>query len=431
MSRLPRRGQSGLLRAYLALTALFPFALRHLARKAHIRQGAAPERLAERFGQASVPRPEGPLIWLHASSVGELISVLDLAEDMAQASGAHLLFTTATTTAARTAQARMPKGATHQFLPIDTPAAVRQFLDLWHPDLACFVESDLWPRMVFETHRRAIPLALINARPSRSRTRSPATAAALLSCFERVTTQDNATRDQILALGLPLDKVLTTGDLKSAASPLPVDAVEKARMAAQIGPRPVWVAASTHPGEEEQVIAAHAHALNHLPDLLLILIPRHPERGPALAAEIRAAGLTLAQRSAQQSLQAETQVYLADTLGETGLFYAIAPLVFLGGSFGPQGGHNPFEPAQVGGAVLHGPHVENFTSAYAELAKCGGSLEVDGSAALGQTVAHLLSSPDLVPMQAAARAMMADKAHIRRAVLKHLAPLLAALDDRS
>lgn len=419
----PKTGLTALLRAYLGVTALAPALLTRMARKGHAAQGAAPARLAERAGHASASRPDGRLIWFHAASVGEVASSLDLARDLEVATGARLLFTTTTATGAETLARRLPQ-AIHQFQPVDTPAAVASFLDHWRPDLACLMENDLWPRLMIETERRGIALAVINARASRSRTRAPRAIGSLLARAVLISTQDAATAAQMHGLGLDPARIIDTGDLKAAASPLPADpeALEVLRQA--LGKRPVWVAASTHPGDEGAVIAAHQAALRDHPDLLLVLIPRHPPRRAELAQRLAQAGFSIAQRSADAVPDPATQVYLADTLGEMGLFYRLAPLVFLGGSFGTEGGHNPYEPARLGAAVLHGPHVANFRQAFAGLAQAGVALKVLDGADLGQQVSRLTASPALDEMRANAASLLHASEDARHDLLARLVPLL-------
>lgn len=415
-----------LLRTYLEVTRIFPGLLTRPARKAHTRLGCDPARLTERFGQPTQPRPDGPLIWLHAASVGELVSVFDLMQDMQAETGATVLVTTMTQTSAQLAARRLPKGAIHQFIPVDTPAAVRDFLDHWRPDLACFVESDIWPRLVLATHARDIPLALINARPSSSRKKAPKTMGYLLSCFDSITSQDEDTTAQFRALHLPEARIATTGDLKSAAAPLPCDAQTLGELQTQIGERSLWLAASTHPGEEEQVLEAHQQVLAAHPDHLLILIPRHPERGAEVANLLASKGFSFAVRSQNQTITPQTQVYLADTLGEMGTFFTLAPMAFMGASFTDQGGHNPFEPAQLGCAVLHGPKVKNFANDYSILDKIGAAICVQTPQALASEVLRLTDGDALPQMQQAGQDLMAERLGIRSAVLDHLRPLLPA-----
>lgn len=419
----PRPGLTAVLSLYLAATGLAPALLNRLARKGHVAQGAEPARLAERFGQPSAPRPDGTLVWINAASVGEVASALDLARDLEAASGARLLFTTTTTTGAETLARRLPQ-ATHQFQPVDTPAAVQAFLDHWRPDLACFMENDLWPRLMIETDRRAIPMAVINARASKTRRRAPRAMTCLLGRAALISTQDAATATQMRQLGLDPARIVDTGDLKAAATPLPADPMALAALQEAVGARPVWVAASTHPGDEEAVIAAHQVALQDHPDLLLILIPRHPARGAEIAALVTQAGLQMAQRSTGGMPDAGTQVYLADTLGETGIFYRISPLVFLGGSFGGEGGHNPYEPAMLGAGLLHGPKVANFKLAYAGLTREGAARMVTDAEDLGADVSRLTQSILLEEMREAARRVSHSREDSRRHLLARLLPLL-------
>ena len=424
----PRAGLTALLRAYLAVTRAAPGLLARMARKGHRRQGADPLRLSERFGTPGQTRPAGRVIWINAASVGEVASSLDLARDLEAATGAGLLFTTTTTTGAETLARRLPQ-AIHQFQPVDTPQAVAGFLDHWRPDLALFMENDLWPRLMIETDRRGIPIAVINARASKTRTRLPRAMRCLLGRAALISTQDAGTARQMRQLGLDPARIIDTGDLKAAASPLPADPDHLAQLEAAIGARPVWVAASTHPGDEALVIAAHQAALADHPGLLLILIPRHPARGAEVAALLTEAGLRIAQRSAGGMPAAETQVYLADTLGETGMFYRLAPLVFLGGSFHGEGGHNPYEPAMLGAGLLHGPKVANFERAYAGLAHAGAARIVLDADELGADVRRLTGSILLEEMRAAAREAAQGQTAARDQLVRRLIPLLARSAD--
>lgn len=417
------RGLTALLRLYLGATALAPSLLHNMARKAHLAQGADPARLSERFGQATVPRPNGQVIWINAASVGEVASSLDLARDLESATGARLLFTTTTATGAETLSRRL-RQAIHQFQPVDTPGAIRAFLDHWRPDLACFMENDLWPRLMVETDRRRIPIAVVNARASKTRKRAPRAMRALLSRASLISTQDATTAQQIQNLGLDPARIIDTGDLKAAASPLPADPQALAALQQAIGARPVWVAASTHPGDEAVVIAAHQAALRVHPDLLLIIIPRHPARGTEVGKLIRSSGLDSAQRSQGALPAPHHQIYLADTLGETGLFYRLSPLVFLGGSWGDEGGHNPYEPAGLGAATLHGPRVANFKLAYARLSQAGAAQSLRDAEDLGARIIALINSDALLKMQDAARQISGDSTSARKALLDRLLPLL-------
>lgn len=362
-------------------------------------------RLGERLGHAAVPRPAGRLIWLHGASVGEAMSMLPLIARLAGA--ASILVTTGTVTSARRIASLLPDGAVHQFVPVDTAGPVAQFLDHWRPDLAIWVESELWPRLVAETARRGTPMALVNARMSaRSAAgwrRAPGMIRALLGCFARIETQDGETLDRLKALGADPARVSFGGNLKALVPDLPCDAAELERYRAAIGARPVWLAASTHPGEEEAVIAAHRQAAGKLPDLLTILAPRHPERADEVAALLDRAGLATVRRSGGGVPAESTAVLLADTLGEMGLWYRLAPVTFVGGTLGDRGGHTPFEPLALGSAILYGPDVANFAPAYAALDAAGGAQEVTAEV-LGPSVAALLADTEhRAAMVAAAR----------------------------
>lgn len=392
------------------------------------RQKEDPARLGERLGWPGLARPPGPLVWLHGASVGESLSVLPLIDGLlARWPGLEVLVTTGTVTSARLMAERLPPRARHQFVPVDQPAAWRRFLEHWRPDAAVLVESELWPNLILEARARGIPLALVNARMSersfRRWRRLPGVAARLLGAFEVCLAQSEADRARFAALGA--QEVRAPGNLKLAAAPLPVDleALEPLRTA--IGDRPVWLAASTHPGEEEQILAAHRRAAGEVPGLLTVIAPRHPERGAAIAGLIEAEGLLFAQRSKGQPITPEVEVYLADTLGELGLFFRVARLAFIGGSLVPHGGHNPLEAARLGCPPLAGPHVWNFAEITEALLREGGARQVEDAAALAQAVTEL--STDLAArdrLAERARAAAEGEGRVVDAILEALAPLL-------
>ncbi|WP_438991971.1 3-deoxy-D-manno-octulosonic acid transferase [Lentibacter sp.] len=393
-----------LLRVYRALaTPLAPLAHR-LTKTKLTAQGIDLKRLGERQGVATQARPKGALMWFHAASVGESLSSLRLIEHLAAADPArHFLITSGTATSAQILAKRLPPRCTHQFAPLDSPIYVRRFLNHWQPDEAVFIESELWPNMILETDARGVPLALLNARISdktaASWSRVPRTARALLSSFRLIHCQDTRTARHLQALGAIHAAAGT--NLKSLAGPLPFSAATLAQIKNSLGARPLWLASSTHQGEEATVLAAHKALLATHPDVLLILVPRHPERAEEIKPLIRAEGLMLAQRSSQEPIHTETQVYLADTLGETGLWYALSPLTFLGGSLVPVGGHNPYEPAHTASALLHGPLYANFAQGYAALQKDGASLEVTTAIDLADSLHSLLDSPEALQRQRA------------------------------
>ncbi len=364
-----------------------------------------PERFAERQGRASRPRPEGPLIWIHTASVGELTSALPLMRCLLeQRAELTLLVTSGTVTSARLAADRLPPRAIHQFVPADRPDWVGRFLDHWRPDLALWVESELWPNLLGQSRARGIVTVLINARMSRRSFRRwqrlPGLIGPLLGGFALCLAQDQEQAERLRALGAT--KVEVSGSLKQAAEPLPAEAAELQRLRAATAGRPLWLAASTHDGEEAIAARVHGDLAAAPPGLLTIIVPRHPERGDELAAALTAGGLKLAQRSTGQRIEPATEIYLADTLGELGLFYRLSEIVFVGGSLTPRGCQNLLEPARLGAAVIHGPDVENFRVAAADLAAAGASTMVRDGGELGREVAALLIDAGLRERHAAA-----------------------------
>lgn len=380
----------------IAANLIAPLAYRRVRHKLQA-QDIPPARLRERMGHATAARPKGRLLWFHAASVGESLSVLRLIEHMGQTHPAFsFLLTSGTATSAQILARRLPPRTVHQFAPLDAGRAVRRFLAHWRPDAAVFVESELWPQMLSLTHAAGIPLALINARISdrsaRNWKRSTATARYLMDHFRLIHCQDARTARHLHEIGLAQAEV--GPNLKSLAGPLPFDDGELARMRHEVGDRPLWLASSTHPHEDEIVLDAHKEVLAADPGALLILVPRHPERAGDIARLIVDEGMTCARRSAGEDPGGVTQVYLADTLGETGLWYALSPITCLCGSFTPVGGHNPYEPAHAGSAIIHGPLYANFTQTYADLKSAGAAREVADEAALSKLLIRLLDKPE-------------------------------------
>jgi 3-deoxy-D-manno-octulosonic-acid transferase len=356
-----------------------------------------PARIAERRGRPSRPRPEGPLAWLHGASIGETVSLLPVVERLTRRN-LHVLVTSGTRTAAELMTRRLPPGAFHQYVPLDAPAYVRRFLDHWRPDLALFAESEIWPVTVLELEARGTPLVLVNARVSersfRRWSRFPGVARALFSRLSLCLAQSAPDAERLAALGAA--RVTVSGNLKFDSAPPPADPRVLSPYLGLVSGRPVWVAASTHPGEETLVLAAHRALAAEFPDLLTILAPRHPPRAEAVAAEADGAGLAVARRSEGAAPERETALYVVDTVGELGLFYRLAPLVFMGGSLVRHGGQNPIEPAKLGAAVLHGPYVHNFAEVYRVLDGSGGALAVADGAHLARALADLLRDGELV-----------------------------------
>jgi 3-deoxy-D-manno-octulosonic-acid transferase len=358
--------------------------------KARARQGKEDaERLRERLGYASLERPPGALAWMHAVSVGESLSLLPLiAALQAERPDLAILVSSGTQASAEILARRLPAGALHQYAPVDTPGAVRRFLRHWRPDVGLFVESELWPNLILAARRAGVRLGLISARMTQKSAgrwaARPAAARAMLGSFELILAQDSATEQRLAGLG-----GMVTGrlNLKRVGQPLPHDAEELADLEAVLAGRRVVVAASTHAGEEALVAGAIARLS---PRPLTIIVPRHPELSATIVRDL--AGHRFAVRSAGEAIKPETEVYLADTLGEVGLFLRLADVAVMGGGFvRGVGGHNPLEPARLAVGVVSGPHVANFADIYAEMAQAGGALVADDGAALTAALAGLLS----------------------------------------
>jgi 3-deoxy-D-manno-octulosonic-acid transferase len=354
-----------------------------------------PTRRNERLGHASAQRPEGTLIWIHGASVGECLAVLPLVSRLLEPPSRSVLMTSGTVTSAQLMAERLPPRAFHQYAPVDAPEAVARFLAHWRPEVALFVESELWPNLVMETQARKIPLALVNARLSERSflgwQRARNTAASLLSSFDLVLAQDRATAERLKKLGAR--DVRLAGSLKADAAVLPADAAKLAALKRAMGARPIFLAASTHPGEEEQVLDAALMVRARHADMLTIIVPRHPERGAQVEALARARGLNPERRSTSALPKQNTQVYIADTLGELGLFYRLVPFVFLGGSLVKHGGQNPHEPAQLGVALVTGPHTGNFAESFRAILTAQGEGCVHSAEELAALVLKLLKDP--------------------------------------
>jgi 3-deoxy-D-manno-octulosonic-acid transferase len=383
--------------AYRAATTLIepiaPMVLRRRARRGK----EDPRRLGERLGRASIPRPDGTLVWLHGVSVGESLSLLPLVETLRREHpGIGLLVTSGTQTSATMMAQRLPPQVTHQYAPIDGPGAVGRFLDHWRPDLAVFVESELWPNLLTGARRRGTKTALISAKLSESSLRgwsyAPAMARSLLGGFDLLLAQDPRAAERFQALGV---KAHGLADLKFGADPLPADAARLEALSAALKTRPVLLAASTHPGEEAIVLACFRGVLqgwkSAVRDPVLVIVPRHPERGPSVLALAREQGFSAALQSAGE-LPGAHEVYVADALGELGLWYRLAHMAVVGGSL-VEGlaGHNPLEPARLGCPFVSGAHVSNWTTAYIELELAQATRLVADGAALGEALSKSLA----------------------------------------
>jgi 3-deoxy-D-manno-octulosonic-acid transferase len=365
--------------------------------KRRIAQGKEdPARVSEKQGKPSALRPEGPLIWLHGASVGEALSMLPLIDTLSSVRpDLQFLVTTGTLTSAQLMAERLPATARHQFSPLDHPAYWERFYEHWHPDLGVIIESELWPNMIMCARDYDVPLVLANARLSEKSTRGWArvkkSIAHLLGNFQLVLAQDSGSAGRLKDLGV--ERVSVPGNLKMDAGPLVADASDFEALSTQIGGRPCWVAASTHDGEEALVARIHAALKHNFPDLLTILAPRHPARGASIADELATQEIDVAQRSTGDAISATTDIYLADTLGEMGLVFSLAPIAFVGGSFVNVGGHNPLEAARLNSAILFGAYMYNFTDAARELVDAEAARQVQSESELLDVLSHWLSTP--------------------------------------
>lgn len=410
--------------AYRALRhAAAPLAGLVLARR-RARGKEHPDRWRERLGHAGAPRPSGRLVWLNAVGLGEVLALRGLIETMREVRPDLDFLITATARTAAEALERNPlPGTRQQFLPLDLPGPSARFLDHWRPDLSVWAEQDLWPGLVDDTARRGIPLALVNARMSAAafarRRKAKGLFAATLARFDLIAAQDEATARHLSAFGAA--GVEVTGSLKPAAPSLADDADARARLAGAIGPREVIAAASTHAEDERVLLDALAllHAEGQRP--LVIAAPRQRDRGPVLAQNARREGLDVAIRSAGETPGAGTDLYVADTIGELGLWYRMAKIALVGGTFGAVEGHNPWEAARLGTAILHGPRTANFAADYAALDAAGGALSVAGASEL----ATALTTCDRAAMADKASALADTRAAPVRALAVRLAGMVA------
>lgn len=396
---------------YLATSRLIPLAAPRLLARRLAKGKELPDRWREKLGEPSLPRPDGTLIWVHAVGLGEVLALRGLIAAMAGQSDANFLVTSTTRGSAEVLASNLPPRTRHQFLPLDAPAYLARFLDHWRPDLSIWAEQDLWPGAVHAADARGIPLALVNARMNAEayarRRRWAGLYADLFARFRLITAQDDATARHLQGLGAKGVSVSTS--LKAAAPPLAADpqALARARETL-VGQRPVLLASSHH--EDEFVTLAAFRALRHRP--LLVIAPRDPSRGAEIAARVVEHGMTASLRSAGQGPVAD--VWIVDTLGEMGLWYRLCPVTIIGGTFGPTEGHNPWEPAALGAAILHGPRTGNFA---------------DDFSALHQAAAARLVMPDsLAAALTEDHAEMAARAQaLSQAAQGSLAPLAAEL----
>lgn len=389
------------------------------------------ERRGERYGIAGAARPAGRLVWMHAASVGETNVALPLIRTIGEARpDVNFLLTTGTVTSAEIAERRLGPRAIHQFVPLDSPRYARRFLDHWRPDLAVFTESEIWPNLILETAARQTPIAIVNARISHRSfgrwRRNAGMARPLFSRMALVLAQNERFARWYSLLGAR--DVRNSGNIKIDAPPPPIDSAELHRLQAATAGRPLYVAASTHEGEDEIVAAAHKLLAARHPGFLTIIVPRHPERAGAIADMLAGAGLSARRRSSGAMPDAATQIYVVDTIGELGTFYGLAPVAFIGGSLIPHGGQNPIEAVRRGAAVLTGPHTHNFTDAHIALGRTKGVLLVKDAASLAEAVSRLVG--DAAALAAMTRGAETALAELAGALQRSTDALLALLPQK-
>src|SRR5437868_302869 len=391
------------LRVYRRLsTAMVPLAPALIKRR--LKQGKEdPARIGERRGVSQDVRPHGPLIWIHGASVGEVLAAAALIEKL-RALNIRILLTSGTVTSAAIVARRFPADIIHQYVPYDSPRYVARFLDHWQPSLALFIESDLWPNLILSSAARRLPMVLINGRMSHRSfprwRRLAGTISALLGRFDLCLAQSDVDAERFAALGSR--NVVVTGNLKLDVPAPSADPVKLERLMMMTRGRPIIVAASTHPGEENILLEAHRTLAGFFPSLLTVIVPRHPNRGEAIARSIPASGLHVSLRSRDELPTPTTDIYVADTMGELGLFYRLAPIVFMGGSLIEHGGQNPIEAVKLGASIVHGPHVFNFSDIYGALGAVDGARRADTLEDLVKQLGQLLADQSSRESSAAA-----------------------------
>jgi 3-deoxy-D-manno-octulosonic-acid transferase len=383
-------------------------------------------RFRERFGYASLPRPKGQLLWLHAASVGESTSILPLITKLrARFPALHILVTTGTKTSADLMAKRLPKEVLHQYVPVDTRDATWRFMRHWRPDMVFFVESEFWPNLVFAADSWQCFMGVINARMSEKSFRFwnnfPSLIRKMLGCFNIVFAQSEDDKKRLAALGAK--KTAAVGNIKYDGEPLPSDDARLLSLTAAIGTRPVWLAASTHPGEEILIAATHKKLSARVPTLLTLIVPRHPARGGEIAGALQKQ-FRIALRSRGDLPKPSTEIYIGDTLGELGLFYRAADIVFMGGSLVPHGGQNPLEPARLSCAILTGPHTHNFSDIYGDLEKMRACSRVANAEALAEQVNLLFkNTSEIQSRQDIARQFVEKQSGATDRLLEKIAPI--------
>ncbi len=351
-------------------------------------------RIRERFGH--IPYlSQGGGIWLHAVSVGETQAALPLIQALRRrAPKRPMVITTTTPTGSARVQAALGEDVHHFYLPYDLPGSLRRFLDAARPVLVIIMETEIWPNLFAACQDRGIPLVIANARISpasfKGYKRVRPFVAESLARTSLISAQSEMDAERFRQLGAPTERVRALGNIKFDLRYSPETLAEGSALREKLGlERPVWIAASTHDGEEFQVLEAFREVRQRIPDALLILVPRHPERFDAVAAQCRGQGWRIVRRT-EHSTTADCDVYLGDTMGELMVLYGAADVAFVGGSLVPIGGHNVLEPAAVGLTVLFGPHMFNFIEASERLLEANAAHQVQDAKSLAKLTVELL-----------------------------------------
>jgi 3-deoxy-D-manno-octulosonic-acid transferase len=428
---------TGLLKLYESLTRAGKPFLEQFLKFRVMRGKEDPARLSERMGKAARVRPAGTLVWVHAASVGEAQSALILIDALGRRTkGINILVTTGTVTSAALMQKRLPSFAFHQYVPVDQPQWVKSFLDHWEPDLALWMESELWPNTLIALKNRNIPAALVNARLSDKSfanwMMAKNFAGAVIGCFSVIMAQTEKDAGHFRVLGA--QNVIVTDNIKYSAAPLPHDEDALTALKVSTSERPVWVYASTHEGEEDLACRVHKSIKEGLPNLLTIIVPRHPDRRDDVADTCFKNSVKFRLRSDKLSLPApDDDIYIADTLGELGLFYTLSPVAMIGRSFSNDGGggHNPVEAAQLGCAVITGPNNQYQRQLYDDMQSDSAVIEVQNELELTSILEELLTHPHkLKAMQDKTSTFVSRKTHVIEGVMKELSPLLQSTENR-
>ena len=354
-------------------------------------------RLNERRGISLTPRPDGKLIWLHASSVGESMAALSLINRLLETEKeGKVLVTTGTLTSAKLIAERLPDRAYHQFTPIDRPKFVKRFFKHWKPNLLLVMESEFWPIQIEAAKKFGIRIIAVNARLSKNSFSRWRTASflgpTLFQSLDLVLATNKQQGDRFARLGAK--NVIVCGNLKRSAPRLMVDSKIAQNLSEQIANRPVWVAASTHIGEDVPIMEVTRGLLGKFPNLLTIIVPRHPNRSKNIAQLASKNDLKYRCRSQEKEISSETQLYIADTFGEMGLFFQLSDIVFIAGSLVPVGGHNPIEPAHFNCAIIFGNLMSKNQEVADEMLANDAAIQVNDKLELFGTLKILFTDPE-------------------------------------